>query len=77
MEGVCVCERVCVCLRLTHNHDVELEAQLHGLPPHLLQDGVDTHVAEIAAMVLLPLALWVGVVGLGGLRHVDVAQTDL
>lgn len=63
---------------LTHDHDVELEALLHGLPPHLLQDGVDAHVAEVAAMALLPLSLGVGgVVGLGGLGHVAVAQVDL
>ncbi len=66
-----------MCVRLTHNHDVELEALLHGLPPHLLQDGIDTHIAEVAAMGLLPLALWAGVVGLGGLRHVAVAEIDL
>ena len=57
---------------LTHNHDIELKALLHGLPPHLLQDGIDAHVAEVTAMGLLPLTLWVGVVGLGGLRHVAV-----
>lgn len=62
---------------LTHDHDVELEALLHGLPPHLFQDGINAHVAEVAAMGLLPLTLRGKVVGLGGLRHVAVAKTDL
>ena len=34
---------------LTDNHDVELKALFHGLPPHLLQDGIDAHVAEVAS----------------------------
>lgn len=62
---------------LTHNHNVELKALLHGLPPHLLQDGIDAHVAEVTAMGLLSFSLWVGRVRLGGLRHVAVAQIDL
>ena len=62
---------------LTHNHDVKLKTLLHGLPPHLLQDGIDAHVAEVAAMGLLPLTLRTGVVGLGGLRHVAVAHIDV
>lgn len=37
--------------QLTHNHDVELEALLHGFPPQLLQDGVDAHVAKIRGLV--------------------------
>ena len=66
-----------VSIGLTHDHDVELEALLHGLPPHLLQDGIDAHVAEVAAMGLVPLSLRVWMLGLGGIRHVAVAQTDL
>lgn len=62
---------------LTHDHDVELEALLHGLPPHLLQDGIDAHIAKVASVGLLPLDLGVGVVGFGRLRHVAVAQTHL
>lgn len=62
---------------LTHNHDIELKALLHGLPPHLFQDGIDAHIAEVAAMGFLPLNLWVGVVWFGRLRHVAVAQIDL
>ena len=34
-------------IQLTHDHDVEFEALLHGLLPHLLQDGVDAHIAEV------------------------------
>lgn len=52
-----VLSEVRACERLTHDHDVELEALLHGLPPHLLQDGVDAHVAEVAAVALVSLAL--------------------
>lgn len=63
--------------RLTHNHDVELKALFHGLPPHLFEDGIDADVAEVAAMGLLPFPLWGGVLGLGVFRHVAVAQTDL
>lgn len=39
---------------LTDHHDVELEALLHGLPAHLLQDGVDPHVAEVHGGLLIP-----------------------
>ena len=82
---VCVCVCVCACLQvasLTHNHDVELKALLHGLPSHLLQDGVDAHVAEIGAM-LVPFALrrvgtgLVEVGRLGRLGHVAVTRVDL
>lgn len=66
-----------ICVRLTYNHDVELEALLHGLPPHLLQDGIDAHIAEVTDIGLLPLTLWGGLLGFGGLRHVAVAQIDL
>ena len=31
---------------LTHDHDVEVKARLHGLLPHLLDDGVDADVAQ-------------------------------
>lgn len=31
---------------LTHNHDVEVKARLHGFLPHLLDDGVDSDVAQ-------------------------------
>ena len=64
-------------VRLTDHHDVELEALLHGLPPHLLQDGVDAHVAEVAGVAPLPLGGRVGLVKLGGVRHVAVARIDL
>lgn len=64
-------------LRRTDDHEVELEALLHGLPPHLLQDGVNAHVAKFAAMALVPLHLQVGGVGFARLGHVAVAQTDL
>ena len=64
-------------VRLTHDHDVELEALLHGLPPHLLQDGINAHVAEVIDIGLLPLTLRGGLLGFGGLRHVAVAQIDL
>lgn len=64
-------------LRRTDNHEVELKALLHGLPPHLLQDGVNAHVAEFAAMAFVPLHLQVGVAGFARLGHVAVAQTDL
>ncbi len=37
---------------LTHYHDVELKALFHGLPPHLLQDGIDAHIAEVDAGLL-------------------------
>lgn len=33
-------------LRLTYNHDVEVEARLHGLLSHLLDDGVNPDVAQ-------------------------------
>lgn len=62
---------------LTHNHDVKLEALLHGLPPHLLQDGIDAHIAKVATVGLFPLDLEVVVVGFGRLGHVAVAQTHL
>lgn len=39
---------------LTHNHDVELEALLHGFPSHLLQDGVDPHVAKVCSWFVRP-----------------------
>lgn len=39
---------------LTHDHDVELEALLHGFPSHLLQDGVYPHVAEVCRRLLRP-----------------------
>lgn len=39
---------------LTNHHDVELEALLHGLPAHLLQDGVDAHVAKVHGGLLIP-----------------------
>ena len=32
---------------LTHNHYVELKSLLHGLPPHLLQNGIYAHIAEV------------------------------
>lgn len=32
---------------LTHNHNVELKALLHCLSPHLLQNGVNAHIAEV------------------------------
>lgn len=35
--------------RLTYYHDVELKALFHGLPPHLLQDGIDAYVAKVHA----------------------------
>lgn len=65
------------CARLTHNHEIELKALLHGLPPHLLQDGIDAHIAKVAAMALVSLTLWVGVLGFARLGHVAMAQTDL
>ena len=64
-------------LRRTDDHEVELKALLHGLPPHLLQDGVNAHVAKFAAMAFVPFHLQVGVVGFARLGHVAVAQTDL
>lgn len=39
---------------LTHDHDVELEALLHGFPSHLLQDGIYPHVAEVCRRFLWP-----------------------
>lgn len=39
---------------LTHNHDVELEALLHGFPSHLLQDGIDPHVAKVCSWSVRP-----------------------
>lgn len=55
LKRVCVA-RVCVLLvrvhrstALTDDHDVELKALFHCLPPHLLQDGIDAHVAEVAS----------------------------
>lgn len=63
-----------LCVLLTHNHDIELKALFHGLPPHLLQDGIDAHIAGVADRGLLPLSLRLG---LGGFRHVAMAQIDL
>ena len=64
-------------IQLTNHHDVELKALLHGLPPHLLQDGVDANVAEVAGVAPLPLGGRLGLVKLGGVRHVAVARIDL
>ena len=82
----CVCvalwrERVCVCAceNLTHDHDVELEALLHGFPPHLLQDGIDAHVAEIHARLVPTSHQGRGHLGHRHLRHgtAAVAGYDL
>lgn len=59
---------------LTDHHDVELEALLHGLPAHLLQDGVDAHVAKVHGGLLVPgrrCRLEAGVSG--GVSHVASA----
>lgn len=43
--------------QLTYDHDVELKALLHGLPSHLLQDGVDAHIAEVQHRLAGPLPI--------------------
>lgn len=64
-------------VRLTHNHEIEFKALLHSLPLHLLQDGIDAHIAKFAALGLLPLSRWVALVGFCRLGHVAVAEIDL